>query len=453
MNKDDTPNDEPYNSEISELTLWELFYGDKRDWYEEVDGVRDWDKGLEKIHLFWKGVRDEKMSKIDLDFSGFVFPEFLEESFWLEDVEREFRGEANFFSARFSESANFGSVTFTGEARFNSATFSERVDFSSATFSDRAIFGLVSFIGVANFISAKFSKRVDFNSLRFSGVAIFRSATFSGVANFTSATFSERVDFISVTFSEVSFEQTHFQKAIFIGTRFSFDHRTLFESWTVSERVEFEKVILPDKVQFQHCNMENVVFKSCDLVKVNFSNCDFKIRRNRIVLGNDKGEDHSDLANTYRQIKRNRMDAKNWTEAGDAYRSEMVMVRRKIQRSILTDKIRSWRNLVDKLALIFNLGVRALYEHGSGYQQSLARPIFCLLVMIFGFAWVFAYTPALPYLEGLKMSINASLPLVGKIDDQGDRRHWVFFALVIERLFSVIFLAFFILATRVRLRQ
>ena len=459
MNWQNTPRDEPYNSEVSDLTLFDLFYGDKSGWYEEKDGKMVWAKSYELNILFWRAVRREKILMEDFDFSAFVFPQFFEDSFWSTKERREFKGYAN-----------FKKTTFMGVADFSKVAFLESADFKGAIFSDAAYFDIVKFSGDANFESINFSRGAGFESTTFSGKSVFSNTTFSGDAYFRFSSFLKDAFFWFSTISgvanfglvkflgEVSFNRTSINSALFEDTYFSSDSRCLFKEWKIGEGkkdsyldrvISFRDVIFPDTVQFQRCNMNDVQFQSCDFVKVNFSNCKFPRSKNRIVLANDNDRDYGDIANMYRQMKLNRMNAKDWRDAGDAYRSEMVITQRQL-----------WQEFKEgQLLKYFNWLIMALHGGLSGYQQSMTRPL----------AWLFGLWLVVPVIlffsdygvyesmgikiwEATKTSFDAALPLAGKIDlKQYDRA--VYFLLLFERVLSIVLLTFFGLATRARLRQ
>lgn len=467
MNKSDYP--DPNN---------DIFYCDKSDWYEENEkGLSDWSKSKDQVVEFWRKVREEKMAKQDFDFSHFIFPEFLDSDFFQVGIRvfsgvtdfsgAQFLGDAQFFriqfsqkaifdSAKFSKKANFLAVKFLKEAHFRKSQFYDTTYFQWAHFSEYVDFEEVEFSRPTKFDHAQFFKNVGFFLSRFSRVS-FYNTKFSGKTNFISTRFSGLVNFNLSIFEgecfwrKVVFENDKYNSISFTTVTFSAEKRTLFEDWQLMIPLFFCDVIFPDAVQFQACNMEMVVFKSCDLVKVSFSNCDFKKKKGRLVLYNDwketpfdKGKDYKSLSNTYRQLKRNLMEAKDWTNAGDAYKSEMVMTRKLLQQQI-------WQGQLGKLA---HWIVMWFYQVFSGYQQSIGRPFYSLLILLI-------VCPIVLYIfdekdQGgfiaVKTSLEAAFPFAGKINVRC--YHPYFYTLLLfERLMSIVLLTFFGLATRARLRQ
>ncbi len=454
MNKDDYKNPEEH-----------IFYCDKTGWYDEDEsGKKDWSKCWSSVEDFWTQAREAKMAKKDYDFREFVFPESVEQTFWKEGEEHifsgaavfdfaEFSGAANFRHTKFSGVASFYSIKFSGVANFRSTEFSGVGDFSRTEFSGIANFGSAKFSGVAGFSRAEFSGAANFHSAEFSGVTDFSRAEFSGaanfhyanfsvVANFNSANFSGAADFRSVQFLKPNSEskiQIEFRKCLF-----SKQHRTLFSNWTVETQIVFEDVIFANSVQFQRCNFEKVAFLSCDLIKVNFSNCTFNKNNGRLILNNEKEvlktknkETLTDLTSVYRQLKSNYMVARNWSEAGDAYRSEMVMKR---ELALLQKKH-------------INSAIMWIYDKSSGYQQSMSRPLYCLLgLLVIVPAILYMICPCFGIHAALTTSFNSALPIVGKLE-VGDYPSGTYYLLLFERLSSIVLITFFVLATRARLRQ
>ena len=197
--------------------------------------------------------------------------------------------------------------------------------------------------------------------------------------------------------------------------------------------------------------MDKAEFKSCDLVKINFSNCVFNRLKNekRIILHGENEGDFQGMANTYRQLKRNRMEARNWVDAGDAYQSEMVMTQKHLRTEI--------RN--GKYTEILNWLIMGFYDRFSRYQQSMGRPlawlaglwILCPIVLFYSdyatyeSVWIQSWT-------AFKTSFDAALPLAGSIKLKSYDRA-VYFLLLFERIMTLVLLTFLILATRARLRQ
>lgn len=433
--------------------------------------------------VHFAGIADFKNSKfedsVNIRSAWFKGATYFNDCFFAKDTA--------FFDSRFFASAEFFHATFTGESTFRACRFNQLAAFSSAQFRNKADFSSITCSAKSFFGSTRFERKVDFNEAEFAEISFhgaemmsdadFSKIKFSQKVNFDEARFQRKADFTKSDFQEARFVdavflgKTLFKEAIFndrivfqdtvftsaqwnkvifndeafpafLSASFSSSDPSLFQEVEIRcPRLLFSNVIFYDTVQFQRCDLQKVEFTACDIDKVNFSNCLFRKYKNRLILNNDNDKDYTDLSNTYRQLKKNRMDAKDWINAGDAYRSEMVMTRRLIWYEFLGSPIM-------KFHLFINWFIRCFYEFFSGYHQSLTRPIFWLIFTILSFAAITTNDWS-AFDLALRDSLNASLPIVGKIEKDSEHFYW----LVAERILSVIFLAFFVLATRTRLRQ
>ncbi len=470
-----------------------IFYCDKSDWYnEDKRGIRDWSKNIDRVEEFWLKVREEKMSKGDFEFSDFIFPKFGDQTFW-EDNTKVFTEVVSFDRARFLGDADFSSIQFSKKAIFDNTIFSKEANFSKVKFLAEAHFAKSLFCDTTHFIWTHFSEYVDFEKVEFSGFTKFDQAEFSKNVGFFGSTFSgvcfyftkfsDKTFFVSNTFlGEVEFSGTNFEGeyfwmditfkkdydavrdyVLFSDVNFSAEKRAFFRHWQVNIPIVFRDIIFPDTVQFQSLNFKFVSFRLCDITKVSFSNCHFNKRKGRVAFYNDgnsienmdTGYDYDNLCNTYRQLKKNLMNARDWTEAGDAYRSEMYFKR----------KLRWQEYKKGDRHKIIHWCIMGLHERLSGYQQSISQP----LMWLFGLLLV---SPALIFTIGFffgqpcitdlhwwdqvvlagQTSLDAALPVLGKINTKYYPNE-LYFLLAFERLFSVVLITFFVLSMRARLRQ
>jgi len=250
----------------------------------------------------------------------------------------------------------------------------------------------------------------------------------------------------------------------------------IFREIEIESRMNFQNIIFTKTFYFENCNLTKVQIKYCNLSEVNFTNITFAKWNKRTVLLDDpfkinllnllkkallktiqlgkqstrkekNDKTITELYQTYRQLKRKFMDVKDWTEAGDAYRSEMFMKRKLVFYEFIQSPIR-------KFPLFFNWIIRLFYEFGSGYNQSMVRPLVLLFILIISIALIISPNFTWPCLEpSLARSIESALPLIGKINRIDSEPTYIFYLLGLERILSVMFLTFFILATRNRLRQ
>jgi len=175
-----------------------------------------------------------------------------------------------------------------------------------------------------------------------------------------------------------------------------------------------------------------------------------------------KREHYEMMGETYRQLKTNQINAKNWAVAGDAYRSEMYMRRKVLHLDFLINP--------RKVHLLAALLVVTLHDLWSGFQQSVARPLIWLVLVWFLFGFGYALHAvgtnlgvegfeALEHmrcsrfmaLQGLLESFYALFPLSGKIDASAlGISKWV---MVFERILGVTLITFFVLTIRARYKQ
>ena len=378
------------------------------------------------------------------DFSGFRFPPDyaggdLEVDCYFNSAE--FTGDAGFDTATFTEDANFDRATFAGYANFDGATFTGNAIFNRATFSGRASFDTATFTGDANFNRATFSGNVSFyepkfiadasfdnatftgdasfydaafmggasfDKATFTGYASFHAPTFTRGASFNEATFEKDASFDFATFMEdASFEETEFALLVSFGhARFlqgaRFREAHLRHDETLEAGLQFVDVRLehPERIEFYKTYLGQALFYNTDVSKVDFTLVEWRKRGSRSSLFEEAvfideadfydlddldsvpgSEDQLSLgliAETYQQLKRN-YDAKGdyWT-AGHFHYGEMEMLR-------LHSRFR-WKPL---RWLERNLGLTALYKHGSAYGESMSRPLAWLVAMVLLFALLF----------------------------------------------------------------
>ena len=413
-----------------------------------------------------------------------------------------FVGEANFRKASFGDKANFLDAFFGGQANFGRASFGGQANFGRASFGGEANFGKASFVGEANFWESSFVGKANFWKTSFVSEANFWKISFVGEANFWETSYKSElffedvycIDNASLIFNNTKFTKeypTHFKNIHFIPTK---------EGDPV---VIFYRISFDEQVIFLNCDLTYMQFIDCELTQATIGNCDFprKERRkflgisvssNRIQMGNEEfinsmleqlkqfnaeekeaienaidklNENRDDeqkikpepplvkkngkvlkleyykmMAVTYRQLKTNRANNKDWATAGDAYRSEMIM-RRKIV----------WYEIINngKIIMVFNWLIIWAHDIFSGFQQSLSRPLLWLVMVWFGFGVGYFYHNGGVIGCGLQKSMYAMLLLSGGLDTDSP----LYGYMVLERVLGVILITFFVLATRARLKQ
>ncbi len=332
----------------------------------------------------------------DADFRGATFTE------WASFFYAEFTEGCDFSRATFSAGADFSHATFAGSAKFCDVTFGRGAKFSHATFYEGTFvdFGAASFAEWADFSNAKFGEKVV-NSTDGRGieeVAIAAATVDTGGANFGDATFDEEAYFQRATFNDESgfggarfnegadFSGTSFNKAVEFS-RARFLGRTRFLSRQEKGRdipifcgtlVSFREVdMASDAVVFQDADLQKCLFLGTDLRKPEFAVVKWpeiipkrwaKIWRRLGVYDEVWAEQKNDdgsiphIEQTYRQLKQNHEDRRDYERAGDFHYGEKEM-RRKNSRGGL------WFFLT-------------LYWLVSGYGERYGRPLVCAVVLL-----------------------------------------------------------------------
>jgi len=371
----------------------------------------------------------------DVDFSFAIF------SMRAHYQDLTFEGKSNFIHTAFLDDLSFLNARFKKNTAFLRISVSKSTFFESSVFEDITSFAFSIFSGITKFIDLKFLKSSDFQKAIFNDKTDFEDLTFLGEENhsqFHDTQFLEVVNFFNITFISGSFYRTKFVS------------RVLFRIIKIKEIINFNRIIITAQIGFDSCFIEKINFEFCNLSKINFVNCSFKRNiHGRILLLNDKtATSLDDLSNTYRQLKRSFMESKDWTTAGDAYRSEMVIKRKA-----------TWKQIRKNPRKIINWCIMMLHDALSGYQQSFGRPLFWLATLwVVCPLWLYCLdmgnlSHSDKLFTALQTSSNAALPVVGRIEVDACYPKGVYFLLLFERIFSVILLTFFGLATRARLRQ
>ncbi len=468
----------------------DILFCSKESWYQlNSEGNQIWDQDL--VDQFWIKVQAEKLNNDDFNFHGIVFPtgskkgslqgiiDFAEKRIpELElPVYNKNLGYLNFTNCTFEadfiliENVNFLTKTFFDNTKFKGRVHFEDVEFKEGFYCTHASFngdGLrfttcrfnkslhmdQSEIANCDFTACEFNSDVSFYKTKFLNAWIHQ-CTFQDIAWFTEISisgfgfyecrFNGQLEIASYQFLE-SFDENW---CVFRDCKFHPESLTIIEKIDPSHMLKFESMSLPSVIKFRFCDMSNVWFDLCDIVQTHFENCTFSYRRGRIILGNEKDASVEDMAKTYRQLKKNFSEAKDWTKAGDAYVSEMVMTRKSILKKFKSSK--GIKGIPTRFSLLINLLIRVLYELLSKYHQSLSRPLILLMVLIISVSFHIHYQWNIPIQEGFNISIASAFPFAGSISDFA--LEGMFSLLIAQRLISIILITFFVMATRARLKQ
>lgn len=116
-------------------------------------------------------------------------------------------GIAKYQNVNFRKEANFDNATFTQEVFYNSSNFFDQGSFFSSNFNKTAWFPDVNFHGRAIFFNSVFESNSYFVNTHFEELAGFYASTFNGHAYFNMASFFGKGGFHIVTFSDAHFSK------------------------------------------------------------------------------------------------------------------------------------------------------------------------------------------------------------------------------------------------------
>lgn len=301
-----------------------------------------------------------------------------------------FAADANFNQVTFSKNASFKNANFLSESKFTNTTFLDDVDFYGACLSDEATFLETKFNKHGLFQNTVFKADVRFTKTTFNGVAYFNHSIFEGIAFFDQAHFINDVHFFDSKFKN---------NACFTGTSFTGDTRfnrskflkiADFNGVIFNDEVNFSQVVFDSttsfaRVKFYHkADFENATFNNVG----HFENARFfgqipafrgcKIDNTRLEFSDDSYFTQNDFTeDAIKNISFLKRLADEHGQTDQALNFNAMELRAKRQfacKNIYTSKFYE--------ALLFIL-FTCLYEKISDFGRSFARPLFCLLGLLF----------------------------------------------------------------------
>lgn len=342
-------------------------------------------------------------------FSGEV--KFIESRFLGKSIfnSAKFESKANFFGAVFQGTCEFYGTTFSGEAHFNQSTFSDKLVFMSAHFFQSVEFTKAMFSDEVDFYNAKFSAKADFEEAQFLGNAVFMKVKFNGESNFCDAKFLREADFMNSRFAgdtdfsaaefsgETDFYSTQFthQVSFLQGyakgqARVNFDHGELqdFQKFWCNQ-ADFRSFRIEDNaiVTFRKIGMTKVYLLESDIGKMRFIDVDWprssRWHRRRTVADEliEGEKDYALIAHVYQGLQENYSNSYRYLEAGDFFVGEQEVRRRGRGK---------WGQ---------HLSINNIYRILSFYGQSMLRPLYWFLGVVF-------LTPWILMLGGVSLSLN-----------------------------------------------
>lgn len=426
-----------------------ILFEDKTDWYRlkthedydshvyEGDDNVCWNKA--KVDTFWS-VFNKYSDLPSSDYKKIIFPLLPNDStfFGMEHERKshvftdcEFLGRMWIRNMQFDQGFYFRKCKFHGQFGFAHCVFEELSIVDSTMYKDSAFYNSV-FHSNCHFDYLRIEKTLGFYDNTFEADVEFFGHSFNGELNFNSSvqgilSFSTPIRKKPIT--PLNLSNVTIQEFVDGQLMISdFEANFIIRNSSLNVNSEFRKIQLAR------------LFISNSLVEESsFVDCTTHNKKGRLELGRPQGFNDEQQANNYRQFKRIYKNELNWPYFGDAYFEEMKLMRQHTGQLVLTGPKR-FSNLI-------NWFIRGFYELSSGYLQSLGQPLFCLLVLIVVIAAIISINES-PVIA-IKQSIGAAFPLVARIDSQSP----YFFMLAFERVVSVILIAFFVLATRGKLRS
>ncbi len=358
---------------------------------------------------------------LQLTNSNFTDAHFLDVADFSNET---FVGPIQFEGARFDENAVFWGATFLGKVNFAQAIFSKGAQFSQASFTlsahEAAMVGASNsrasnFVG-ANFSDVKFCGPANFDDADFMTPAYFGCAEFEEIVFFAGSSFSDfaNVEFLMTKFrKECHFLEVHSLSVIeFVDCDFlddaDFRNSTLlgpmeFYRSAFAREARFGPISSQDgderhlSLRFRETDLQRVTFRSADLRNVSFYHCfnldkaefstclwnglsgrqrvlydELALRGSKPIWGSESGlaiesnppnvKGWERVETTYRDLRRNFEDRRDFAGSSDFYVGEMEM--RRLAKPSLERQL---------------ISLEALYRHLSTYGENWWKPLLWLL--------------------------------------------------------------------------
>lgn len=161
-----------------------IFHCPKDDWFDIVDGKKDWSKSQDKVDQFWK-LLHQKFSVGDYAYAGYIFPKFNTDCFLSSKNLKEFTSPVSLNRTIFLDDALFNACHFNEIVFFDMAKFIGGFNLESGTF-NRVEAGYILLNGSFNIKNMIFEEKAFFNvfisnkiKIDMIGIKILKDFTFS----------------------------------------------------------------------------------------------------------------------------------------------------------------------------------------------------------------------------------------------------------------------------------
>ncbi|MFZ2889944.1 hypothetical protein [Sulfuricurvum sp.] len=161
-----------------------IFHCPKDDWFDIVDGKKDWSKSQDKVDQFWK-LLHLKFSVGDYAYAGYIFPKFNTDCFLSSENLKDFTSPVSLNRAIFLDDALFNACHFKEIVFFDLAKFIGGFNLDSGSF-NRVEAGYLLLNGSFNIKNMIFEEKASFNvfisnkiKIDMIGIKILKDFTFS----------------------------------------------------------------------------------------------------------------------------------------------------------------------------------------------------------------------------------------------------------------------------------
>ena len=387
---------------------------------------------------------------VDFREASFIRSERIEEN--LDELWDSVIGAISFFGAQFESHADFRDSTFEVTSRFSNAHFKGPVSFRRVEFCEHssAEFSGTTFSHNCYFVEVESSSTITFTECLFSEEADFRNATLLGATRFIRANFARLARFggaptreskrisLNVCFWETNMERVSFRNADLRNVSFyycySLDKVELIAClWNKAFN---RQRVLYDELALRGCKpnwgTEGIDAESGVIAGSNVSTDG----QSAVSDGVPREDEWERLENTYRDLRRNFEDRRDFAGASEFYVGEMEV--RRLKKP-------------ERQRQLFSL--EALYRHLSSYGENWWKPLLYLfgLIVISSFVYTGWPTDSLTLMLSLLHSFSVLTLLRVSV---AEPLHWTGQLMAILQLvISPILITLSLLAIRRKLKR
>lgn len=428
-----------------------IFHCGKDDWFEVDDkDEQDWSKSKEKVEFFWEELEKRFVNQNFYIFTYFIFPVFLDNSFFARDERSEIKSYCDFGRSIFLDEAIFLNCHFLNETFFSLVQFRKGLKFESCSFK-KLESSFSFFCKKIDFQSIEFFDNTSFSMMFFSeepidiimlGITIHKNFIFSiqniyqhnnireDARNFKNYKYSDKPRIKELTMSQLVI----MDKA---NAQFWLPSATVDKFWIVGVtnngnlRIYDLKIVSDLFITMADMGkafLLNVDCLNCETIKINRSFLS-EITFNSVNWGDKRRIEYN--RDTFRQLKHAYDRQVNYIEANEFYALEM-----KAYEKDLKEKYSCYAERIFSVDwLVFRLGWFA-----SNHSQYWILPLAWMLVSSIGFYESAVYAAGLE--QGWNCYFSFANPFSTKYD--GDGLGWW----ILNKAFFAFFAYHFIVSLR-----